>query len=109
MAGDFLLTRNKQANNLEFDTAPDLQYHALSFKPEKGRTRMATRVTIKRRDRTIVFPVSERDQLKDLLKDKIWWDRRSNRWSGRGDLEEIKQILEDAGYEVRLSGPPAKS
>ena len=69
---------------------------------------MAVMVTIKRRDRTIVFPVSERDQVRELLKDKLWWDRRSNRWSGRGDLEEIKQILEDAGYEVKLSGPPAK-
>ena len=70
---------------------------------------MGTRVTIKRRDRTIVFPVSERDQLKNLLKDKIWWDRRSNRWSGRGDLDEIKQILEEAGYEVKISGPPQRS
>ena len=70
---------------------------------------MAIRVTIKRKDRTIVFPVSERDKLRDLLKEKIWWDRRSNRWSGRGDLEEIKQVLEDAGYEVKLSGPPQRS
>jgi hypothetical protein len=53
-----------------------------------------------------VFPVSHRDEIRDLLKDKLWWDRRSNRWSGRGDLEEIKQILEGAGYEVKLSGPP---
>ena len=68
---------------------------------------MATKVTIQRKDRTIVFPVSERDKLRELLKEKIWWDRRSNRWSGRGDLDEIKQILEEAGYEVRLSGPPA--
>jgi hypothetical protein len=67
---------------------------------------MPVRVTIKRRDRTIVFPVSHRDEIRDLLKDKLWWDRRSNRWSGRGDLEEIKQILEGAGYEVKLSGPP---
>jgi hypothetical protein len=69
---------------------------------------MATRVTIKRRDRTIVFPVSERDKLRDILKERIWWDRRSNRWSGRGDLEEIKTILEEAGYEVKISGPPPR-
>ena len=69
---------------------------------------MAVKVTIKRKDRTMVFPVNEREKLRELLKDKIWWDRRSNRWSGRGDLEELKQILEEAGYEVRLSGPPAR-
>jgi hypothetical protein len=69
---------------------------------------MAVQVTIRRKDRTIVFPVSERDQLRELLKDKLWWDRRSNRWSGRGDLDEIQQILEEAGYEVKMSGrPPA--
>jgi hypothetical protein len=60
------------------------------------------RVTIRSKDRTIVFPVSERDKLRELLKEKIWWDRRSNRWAGRGDLNEIKQILEEAGYEVKL-------
>ncbi|MBN1220476.1 MAG: hypothetical protein JXM69_16235 [Anaerolineae bacterium] len=62
-------------------------------------------VTIKRRDRTMVFPVSERDKLRDILKDRIWWDRRSNRWAGRGDVEELKQILEEHGYEVKLTGP----
>jgi hypothetical protein len=61
-------------------------------------------VTIKRRDRTMVFPVNERDRLRDLLKDRIWWDRRSNRWAGRGDVEELKEILEEAGYEVKLVG-----
>ena len=43
-------------------------------------------VTINRRDRTMVFPVSERDKLRELLKERIWWDRRSNRWAGRGDV-----------------------
>lgn len=62
-------------------------------------------VTIKRRDRTMVFPVSERDKLRDILKDRIWWDRRSNRWAGRGDVEELKQILEENGYQVKLIGP----
>ncbi|MFC1975178.1 hypothetical protein ACFLXQ_02120 [Chloroflexota bacterium] len=62
-------------------------------------------VAIKRRDRTMVFPVSERDKLRDILKDRIWWDRRSNRWAGRGDVEELKQILEEHGYQVRLTGP----
>jgi len=60
------------------------------------------RVTINSKDRTIVFPVSERDKLRNLLKDKLWWDRRSNRWAGRGDLAEIQQILEQAGYKVKM-------
>jgi len=62
-------------------------------------------VTIKRKDRTMVFPVNERDKLRDILKDRIWWDRRSNRWAGRGDIEELKEILEGQGYEVKLVGP----
>jgi len=60
------------------------------------------RVTIQKKDRTIVFPVSERDTIRELLKEKIWWDRRSNRWAGRGDLAEIQKILEDAGYAVKI-------
>ena len=59
-------------------------------------------VRIKRRDRTMVFPVTERDRLRDLLKDRIWWDRRSNRWAGRGDINELKEILEEAGYAVKV-------
>lgn len=67
-----------------------------------------TTITIKRKDKTMVFPVVERDKLRELLKDRIWWDRRSNRWAGRGDLDELKEILEQAGYEVKLVGPPAR-
>ncbi len=59
-------------------------------------------VRIKRRDRTMVFPVNERDRLRDLLKDRIWWDRRSNRWAGRGDVDELKTMLENAGYQVKI-------
>ena len=62
-------------------------------------------VTINRRNRTMVFPVNERDKLRDILKDRIWWDRRSNRWAGRGDVNELKKILEDEGYQVKLVGP----
>ena len=62
-------------------------------------------VRIKRRDRTMVFPVSEREKLRELLRDRIWWDRRSNRWAGRGDVDELKVILEEAGYEVKITGP----
>ncbi len=62
-------------------------------------------VTINRRNRTMVFPVNERDKLRDILKDRIWWDRRSNRWAGRGDVQELKRILEEHGYAVKLTGP----
>lgn len=62
-------------------------------------------VTINRRNRTMVFPVNERDKLRELLKDRIWWDRRSNRWAGRGDVEALKETLEGAGYTVKLVGP----
>jgi len=61
-------------------------------------------VSISRRDRTLVFPVTERDRLRELLKERIWWDRRTNRWAGRGDVEELKAILEGAGYLVKLIG-----
>jgi hypothetical protein len=61
-------------------------------------------VSISRRDRTLVFPVTERERLRELLKERIWWDRRTNRWAGRGDVEELKTILEGAGYLVKLIG-----
>ncbi len=61
-------------------------------------------VSISRRDRTLVFPVTERDKLRDLLKERIWWDRRTNRWAGRGDVEELKKTMEEAGYLVKLIG-----
>ena len=61
-------------------------------------------VSISRRDRTLVFPVTERDRLRELLKERIWWDRRTNRWAGRGDVEELKATLEGAGYLVKLTG-----
>ncbi len=62
-------------------------------------------VTIHRRDRTLVFPVNERERLREILKERIWWDRRSNRWAGRGDVNELKEILEKEGYQVKLVGP----
>ncbi|MCB0191170.1 MAG: hypothetical protein KDJ65_04430 [Anaerolineae bacterium] len=64
----------------------------------------STIIRIRRRDRTMVFPVNERDKLRELLKDRIWWDRRSNRWAGRGDVDELKEILEEAGYTVKVTG-----
>ena len=64
----------------------------------------STIIRIRRRDRTMVFPVNERDKLRELLKDRIWWDRRSNRWAGRGDVDELKEMLEEAGYTVKVTG-----
>ena len=61
-----------------------------------------TRVTIQTKDRTIIFPVSEREKIRELLKERIWWDRRSNRWAGRGDLTDIQSLLEAAGYTVKM-------
>ncbi len=60
------------------------------------------RVTIQTKDRTLVFPVSERDKIRELLKERLWWDRRSNRWAGRGELSEIQSLLEAAGYSVKM-------
>ena len=62
-------------------------------------------IAIHRKNRTIVLPAVERDKVRDILKDRIWWDRRSNRWAGRGDVNELKAILEAEGYTVKLTGP----
>ena len=63
-------------------------------------------VTIKRSDRTIVFNMAERDKLRELLAGRMRWDRRTNRWMAVGDLNELEQVLKEAGYEVRFIGPP---
>ncbi|MDM8519520.1 hypothetical protein QUF64_05680 [Anaerolineales bacterium HSG6] len=65
----------------------------------------ATVIAIHRKNRTMVLPAVERDKVRDILKDRIWWDRRSNRWAGRGDVNELKAILEAEGYTVKLTGP----
>jgi hypothetical protein len=62
-------------------------------------------IAIHRKNRTMVFPATERDNIREILKDRIWWDRRSNRWAGRGDIEELKELLETEGYTVKLTGP----
>ncbi len=62
-------------------------------------------VTIKRSDRTVVFSMGEREAIRELLKGRIRWDRRTNRWVAIGDLEELAGVLEQAGYEVRFVGP----
>lgn len=66
-------------------------------------------VAIKRSDRTLVFGPTERDNIREVLKGKVKWDRRTNRWLGMAPVEELKELLEEAGYEVRLMGPPARN
>ena len=63
-------------------------------------------VTIKRSDRTIVFNMAERDKLRELLKGRMRWDSRTNRWMAVGELEELEKVLVEAGYEVKFLGPP---
>ena len=68
---------------------------------------MAT-VAIKRTDKTLVFGPTERNRIREVLKGKVKWDRRTNRWLGLAPVDELKDLLEDAGYDVRLMGPPAR-
>jgi hypothetical protein len=63
-------------------------------------------VTIKRSDRTIVFNMAERDKIRELLKGRMRWDSRTNRWMAVGELDELENVLTEAGYEVRFLGPP---
>ncbi len=63
-------------------------------------------VTIKRSDRTIVFNMAERDKIRELLKGRMRWDSRTNRWMAVGELDELEKVLQEAGYEVKFLGPP---
>ena len=65
-------------------------------------------VAIKRSDKTLVFGPAEQDQIRGVLKGKVRWDRRTNRWLGLAPIDELRELLEEAGYEVRLMGPPAR-
>ncbi|MSP14073.1 MAG: hypothetical protein EXR62_14100 [Chloroflexi bacterium] len=59
-------------------------------------------VAIKQSDRTIVFSMAERDQIREHLKGRMRWDSRTNRWQGIGNLDELVEVLKQAGYEVKL-------
>ncbi len=63
-------------------------------------------VTIKRSDRTVVFNMAERDKIREILKGKMRWDSRTNRWMAVGELDELEKVLAEAGYEVKVLGPP---
>ncbi len=64
-------------------------------------------VTIKRSDRTMVFSMADRDKMREILKGRMQWDRRNNRWKAVGALDELQKVLEEHGYEVKFVGPPA--
>jgi hypothetical protein len=71
---------------------------------------MATEITINRSTKTMVMPQGEADKIKDIVGGRI---RKvgsltsaggTNRWVAGGDLNELAQVLRDAGYEVQLVG-----
>lgn len=73
---------------------------------------MATEITINRSTKTMVMPQGEAERIKDIVGGRI---RKvgaltsaggTNRWVAGGDLEELADILREAGYEVHLVGQP---
>jgi hypothetical protein len=62
-------------------------------------------ITTRHSDRMVVFSLAEREAIRELLKGRVRWDRRTNRWVATGDLEELAGVLKRAGYEVRFIGP----
>lgn len=64
-------------------------------------------VTIKRADRTMVFAPTEVEKIRRVASGRVSWDRRTNRWKAVGELDELAEILTEAGYKVNLVGPKA--
>lgn len=73
---------------------------------------MAVEITINRSTKTMVMPQGEADKIKDIVGGRI---RKvgaltsaggTNRWVAGGDLEELADILREAGYEVHLVVQP---
>lgn len=62
-------------------------------------------VTIKRKDRTMVFAPTEVEKIRTVASGRVSWDRRTNRWKAVGELEDLADILTQAGYKVNLVGP----
>lgn len=67
-------------------------------------------ITINRMTKTMVFPAGEADHIKDVVGGRV---RKvgaltnaggTNRYVAGGDLEELADLLRDAGYEVNLVG-----
>lgn len=73
---------------------------------------MAVEITINRSTKTMVMPQGEAERIKEIVGGRI---RKvgaltsaggTNRWVAGGDLEELAQLLREAGYEVHLVGQP---
>lgn len=64
-------------------------------------------VTIKRKDRTMVFAPTEVEKIRTVASGRVSWDRRTNRWKAVGEIDELADILTQAGYQVKLVGPKA--
>jgi len=71
---------------------------------------MKVEISINRSTKTMVMPQGEADKVKDIVGGRI---RKvgsltsaggTNRWVAGGDLEELVDILREAGYEVQLVG-----
>lgn len=64
-------------------------------------------VTIKRKDRTMVFAPTELEKIRTVASGRVSWDRRTNRWKAVGELDDLADLLTAAGYKVNLVGPKA--
>lgn len=71
---------------------------------------MATTISINRSTKTMVMPQGEADHIKEVVGGRI---RKvgaltsaggTNRWVAGGDLDELCELLREAGYEVKLVG-----
>lgn len=71
---------------------------------------MKVEISINRSTKTMVMPQGEADKVKEIVGGRI---RKvgsltsaggTNRWVAGGDLEELADLLRDAGYDVQLVG-----
>jgi hypothetical protein len=61
-------------------------------------------VTINRATKAMIFDLDEKQKIKDALKGRMRWETGANRWLANGDLGEIAEMLQAAGYEVGFIG-----
>ena len=71
---------------------------------------MSVEISINRSTKTMVMPQGEAEKVKDIVGGRI---RKvgsltsaggTNRWVAGGDLQELADILREAGYQVQLVG-----
>lgn len=71
---------------------------------------MAVEITINRSTKTMVMPQGEAEKVKEIVGGRI---RKvgsltsaggTNRWVAGGDLNELAELLREAGYDVQLVG-----